>query len=567
MESDRSNARSAATASGRDFAQSPQRHSASARAVEWLLVFVLVGLIVLAGVFLASGAGRNVAMLVATSTASPTARYSPTPSFTPTETFTPSTTPTPTETFTPSPTPTDTPTPRPPLPGVADTVTPLPTPEVITEATTLVPTPAPIFDLPRDTINIVVMGSDRRPDDNSWRTDTIILISVRRDPAFVTLLSIPRDLWVYVPNFQYSRINVVDSYGERTGFPGGGGGLMKQTIQYNLGLEAQYFVRVDFDAFRAIIDTLGIVREGDDKPSIRVLADCALTDIFPDVPDGQSDILSGDALSTTITGTLEIVPGYNYLDSKHALWYARSRLSTDDFDRSRRILNLGLALRQAARENGAFGRAPELWNQLSASIQTDLTLNDVLWLAGMAGELDSSAIKMRQIDDVVAEGFVAENGAQVLTLNREVLALVLAEAFEPPPANTASQASAAVEVLNGSGFPDWDDLAIDRLLRYNFDAVAPPNPDVEFRADTVIVDYTTTSKGARVAQLARLFHVPGGNIIAQPDANSPVAYRLIVGASYDPCRKPPPPVEVTPTPSPTPTITPTVDPALLTPAP
>jgi anionic cell wall polymer biosynthesis LytR-Cps2A-Psr (LCP) family protein len=107
-------------------------------------------------------------------------------------------------------------------------------------------------------------------------------------------------------------------------------GLVKQTIQYNLGIEVQYFVRIDFNAFRAIIDTLGTVREGDDRPAIRVLADCPLTDIFPDVPEGQSDIISGGALSTTITGTLEIVPGYNTLDSKHALWFARSRLSTND---------------------------------------------------------------------------------------------------------------------------------------------------------------------------------------------------------------------------------------------
>jgi anionic cell wall polymer biosynthesis LytR-Cps2A-Psr (LCP) family protein len=546
MESDRSNSRSAA-------------------AVEWLLVFVVVGLIVLVGIFLAGSAGKEVAMLVATSTASPTTQYSPTPSFTPTKTLTPSSTPTPTETLTPSPTPTDTPTPRAPLPGVAETVTPLPTPEVITEATTLVPTPAPIVDLPGDTINVVVLGSDRRPGDGSWRTDTIILVSVHQNPTFVTLLSIPRDLWVYVPNWRYNRINVADSHGERNGFPGAG--LVKQTIQYNLGIEVQYFIRIDFNAFRAIIDTLGTVREGDDKPTIRVLADCPLIDIFPDVPEGQTDIISGDALSTTITGTLEIVPGYNYLDSKHALWYSRSRLSTNDFDRSRRILNLGLALQQAARENGTFGKVPELWNHLSASIQTDLTLNDVLWLAGIVGELDPSAIKLRQIDSVVTQSFVAEEGAQVLRINPEVLALVLAEAFAPPPANAASQASAAVEVWNASGFPDWDDLAIDRLLRYNFEVVGSPNSDADRRADTMIVDYSTTSKGSRVSQLARLFQVPAGNIVSQPDPNSPVAYRLIVGASYDPCRKPPAPVEVTPTPSPTPTMTPTIDPALLTPTP
>src|SRR3990172_9079240 len=200
MESDRSNSRSAA-------------------AVEWLLVFVVVGLIVLIGVFLAGSAGKEGAMLAPTPTASPTTRHPPTPSFTPTETLTPSSTPTPTETLTPSPTPTDSPTPRPPLPGVADTVTPLPTPEVITGTYTPVPTPAPIVDLPRDTINIVVMGTDRRPGETSWRTDTLILVSVRQSPTFITLLSIPRDLWVYIPNFEAARINTADSHGEHVKFP------------------------------------------------------------------------------------------------------------------------------------------------------------------------------------------------------------------------------------------------------------------------------------------------------------------------------------------------------------
>ncbi|MGH9201234.1 MAG: LCP family protein, partial [Vicinamibacterales bacterium] len=274
----------------------------------------------LIGVILANGETQAIALVAtATHTPSPTVVYTSTPSRTPTDTFTPS------PTLTPSLTPTGTPTPRPPLPGVADTVTPLPTPEVITDSHTPVPTSAPLVDLPPDTINIVVLGSDRRPDESTWRIDTIILVSVHPDPAFVTLLSIPRDLWVYIPNFQYDRINGADSHGERKDFPGGGAGLVKQTIQHNLGIEVQYFVRIDFHAFRAIIDTLGAVRPGDDKPTLRVLAECALTDIFPDVPDDQTDILSGDAISTTITGTLDIVPGYNYLDSKHALWYARSR--------------------------------------------------------------------------------------------------------------------------------------------------------------------------------------------------------------------------------------------------
>jgi hypothetical protein len=148
---------------------------------------------------------------------------------------------------------------------------------------------------------------------------------------------------------------------------------------------------------------------------------------------------------------------------------------------------------------------------------------------------------------------VSDTGAEVLTWNPEVLGLVLEEAFEPPPVNLAAQAGAGVEVFNASSQPDWDDLAVDRLQRYNFNTVLPENPDAPFQSDTTIVDFTTTRKGSRLSQLMRLFNVSSANVIAQPDPNSPVAYRLLVGASFDSCRQPPPPVEITPTPSPTPT--------------
>jgi anionic cell wall polymer biosynthesis LytR-Cps2A-Psr (LCP) family protein len=545
----------------------PDRSFRGAAIVEWLLVFVIVGLIVIAGFLMASGGETAVALVrTATYTPSPTARFTSTPTHTPTDTFTPS------PTLTPSRTPTPSQTPRAPLPGVADTITPQPTSEVVTTTITPVPTPAALLDLPADAINVVFLGSDRRPGEAIGRTDTIILASIRQNPAFVTLLSIPRDLWVYIPNYKYERINAADQHGESRGYPGGGAGLVKQTIQYNLGVEVQYFVRIDFPAFRSIIDTLGAIQPGDDEPTVRVLAECPLIDVFPDVPEGQSDILTGDALSTTITSTLVITPGYNYLDGKHALWYARSRLSTNDFDRARRIQSLALALLEAARENGSFGKVPELWSELSASVQTDLTLNDVLWMAGVVSSLDPTAIKMRQIDNVVTDNFVTENKAEVLLWNPEVMRLVLEEAFEAPPENLATQAGARIEVLNGSGYADWDDLAIFRLERYNYQVEQPEDPRTNFRADSAIIDFTTTSKGSRVSQLRRLFNVPPENVTSRPDPNSPVAYQLIVGGQYDPCRRPPPPVEVTPTPSPTPdpaasTPLPTIDSALATPTP
>jgi anionic cell wall polymer biosynthesis LytR-Cps2A-Psr (LCP) family protein len=77
---------------------------------------------------------------------------------------------------------------------------------------------------------------------------------------------------------------------------------------------------------------------------VDVLAHCSLYDVFPDLPVDQNDIITDTAqLSTVPTGTINIpVPGLYTLDAKHALWFARSRLSTSDFDRAPAVHLRGL---------------------------------------------------------------------------------------------------------------------------------------------------------------------------------------------------------------------------------
>jgi len=135
------------------------------------------------------------------------------------------------------------------------------------------PYAAPLREFSDNTINIILLGSDKRPDRSGWRTDVMILVSVDPDVPSLTMLSLPRDLWVYIPNWQWTRINLADSHGEQTGFPGGGPGLLKQTIQYNLGIPVQYYARVDFSGYKSLIDSVG---------GVDVIADCQLYDIFPE---------------------------------------------------------------------------------------------------------------------------------------------------------------------------------------------------------------------------------------------------------------------------------------------
>ena len=202
-----------------------------------------------------------------------------------------------------------------------------------------------------------------------------------------------------------------------------------------------------------------------------------------------------------------------------------------------------------------IAQLPNLWGDLTSLVTTNLSLNDVIYLASFGSQLDDSRIKMRAIDQLVVSSFVSANGADVLAIQPDRMALVVAEAFTPPLSNVASQATARVEVWNGSSVPNWDLLAVDRLTSQGFTVPSYITADHPY-TQTLIVNYTSTTKGSRLNQLMRLFNVKQSQVIAQPDDNSPVTYRLIVGPDFDACKPPAPPVDFPPTPTRTPTAQP-----------
>jgi LCP family protein required for cell wall assembly len=413
------------------------------------------------------------------------------------------------------------------------------------------PTPVPLIDMPANTINVLLLGVDSRPGEALGRTDTIIVVSLNRTQQTVSMLSIPRDLWVYIPGVnRFDRINTADIWGSRYKL-GGRVDLLAEVIRFNLGIPVNYYAIVNFSGVRNIIDRVG---------GIDVLAQCPLYDIFPDLPPEANDIITDTAqLSTVPTGTIDIPsPGLYTLDGQHALWYARSRKTTSDFDRSRRQQNVLRALWAKIKAQGLVTQLPNLWNEVTSLVTTDLTLNDVIYLASFGLQLDDTALKQRAIDRAVLQPFSTETGAAVLGILPDRVPLVVAEAFEPPLTNVAAQSSAQVEVLNATGRASYDLLAVDRLRSNGF-GVSSFGPAAQVVSRTQIVNFGTTTKGSRLSQLVRLFDVKADQVINQPDANSPIGFRLLVGPDFDPCKPPPAAVNL-PTPSPTPTLTPTPQP-------
>ncbi len=418
----------------------------------------------------------------------------------------------------PSPTPTDAPSPT-PLPTALVVPDPFPIPgphEYVPSTTLLIPTPVMPVPVASDAVNIVVLGSDQREDWTEWHTDVVQVVSVQRDRGVVSVISVPRDLYVYIPGFWMSRINFADFYGEAYGYEGGGPALLRDTLLYNLGIRMDYYVRTNFDGLIGIVDTVG----GVDIP-----VHCRLSDHWP-YPDenGEYPIL-----------TLE--PGVHHMDGETALWYARSRLTTSVFSRERRQQQVLQALWHKGRDAGMLSRAPELWRQGQDMVKTDLGLTDILGLARVALTLDDQNVRFYNIAAGAVIPWTTPYGGAVFLPVWENIQPIVAEAMAPPPDARLSRTYMPVEVWNGTPNQGWGWLAADRLYRAGFPAVVGESDRRDY-AETRLIIFSDRSKGTGAGYLQQMFDIPDSRVTRQPDESSTYGFRLILGADYQTCPQP-----------------------------
>ncbi len=297
---------------------------------------------------------------------------------------------------------------------------------------TIDPAGSQVLNNGQETVNFLLIGSDRRPG-GSFRTDTMVIAVLRPNDGQVSLISIPRDLWVYIPGWENQRINTAYQHGISVDYPGGGPGLLKETIQYNLGIRIDHTAMVEFDGFRRIIDTLG----GVDVP-----VSCPYTDWRLIDPSLNPENENNWHLYTA-------EPGLIHMDGDLALWYARSRQKSNDFDRGRRQQEVLRALFNQALQTGTLKRLPQLYNDLKDTVDTDLNLVDLLQLSLYAPKLTSADIRSYYIRPPYVSSWITDGGAYVLLPNEEALKQMLTQALSAS-ARPAEKQAVVIDVMNGT---------------------------------------------------------------------------------------------------------------------
>jgi LCP family protein required for cell wall assembly len=384
---------------------------------------------------------------------------------------------------------------------------------------TIDPSGSQVLNNGQETVNFLLIGSDRRPG-GSFRTDTMVIAILRPNEGQVSLISIPRDLWVFIPGWENQRINTAYQHGISTGYPGGGPGLLKDTIQYNLGIRIDHTALVEFDGFRQIVDTLG----GVDVP-----VSCPYTDWRLIDPSYDPNNANNWELYTT-------GPGLIHMDGDLALWYARSRQKSSDFDRGRRQQEVLRALFSQALQSGTLKRIPELYNNLKETVDTDLNLGDILQLSLYGPKMTNGNIRSYYIRPPYVSSWITEGGAYVLLPNEDALHQLLTDAMSPS-AKIVEKQAITIDVMNGTTTPGWETLAATRLNYAGYKTNIVPSDRTDY-AYSVLIDKTAVQDRSFTDAIIDIMGLSPSSLISGPDPNSKSNYLLILGSDYQPCFRP-----------------------------
>ena len=266
--------------------------------------------------------------------------------------------------------------------------------------------------------NTVLVGIDRRPDARgAGLADTIVVAMLDSTRGQAALVSIPRDLWVTIPDYGDDRINVVPNVALRS--KRDPIQLLSRVIEDTLGLPVSHGVVIDLGVFERSVDAVG---------GVEVTVPCPIIDSFHDerVPGGRRK--------------LDLAAGVALLDGPTAAMYIRSRHGRSDFGRSRRQQAVLLGLRDRVFSSDGWTLLPDLLGELEASIHTDLRRYELLDLARRALSIDRKNLHGLVLAPPLTVAHATDEGKSVLLPDREAIDKAIAALpTAPPPGEPPTQ--------------------------------------------------------------------------------------------------------------------------------
>ncbi|MCH2188687.1 LCP family protein [Candidatus Gracilibacteria bacterium] len=230
-------------------------------------------------------------------------------------------------------------------------------------------------------INILITGMGGGSHDAPNLTDTIILASIHKLYKTISLLSIPRDLWVGYDETNTGKINeIYRREAKKNESPAEGMQALEKKVSEITGESIDYYANIDFNGFTEVVDAL----EGVEITLEKQFVDYS----FPDGEGGHR--------------TFVLRKGTWTLDGETALNYARSRHSTSDFDRSLRQQQILSAIKTKVSQTSFLGSPKKIkafYDIFKEYVFTDVELSDILELSYLAKEIKDYEVIPHNIND------------------------------------------------------------------------------------------------------------------------------------------------------------------------
>ncbi len=247
-----------------------------------------------------------------------------------------------------------------------------PTPK-LSVSTTAAPTPTPNpynlllqqadLDFMKNRVNILVLGIDESLERAKWetfRTDTMLLMSVDFNTNDVCMISLPRDSYVWIYNQDRDKINTAFSKGG--GYKKNGFEYAMKTVSMALGgVPVNNYLCFDMNVVKEVVDAIG--------------------GLYYDVDVDVS--MCGRKIET----------GYQYMDGQKVLDYCRQRHGSSDIARVDRQQRMILAIFNEIKSTGQLKDIPAIYSAVTGNIYTDLSLKQIASLAAFAMKVDLESIE------------------------------------------------------------------------------------------------------------------------------------------------------------------------------
>lgn len=241
--------------------------------------------------------------------------------------------------------------------------------------------------------NILVLGVGGGTHEGSDLTDTMLVISLKKDKHSVALISVPRDTW---SDTLKDKVNSAYHYGEEK--KKGGGLVLAKTITEDVvGMPIHYAFVIDFSGFTKIIDLVG---------GVDVMVPQAFTDMQYPIEGKENDLCGGDPTFRCRYESIHFNEGLVHMDGTFALKYVRTRHAEgeegSDFARSRRQQDVLVALRKKILNPALLVHLSidfKLFRAFDDATDMDMNIGELLTAGKLLAKTKPEAIKKISFDD------------------------------------------------------------------------------------------------------------------------------------------------------------------------